>query len=331
MNFTSRLFKPGSKLETVLFLLLLSIFSCTKDNPNPGENDPAEVVIPAGTADTLLHFTSIFDGLKIPVKVVFPGNVSSNTPAVVVLHGSGGGWDDDGTTAEVGELSSQNEDWAELLTANGYIAAFPESFYARGTVEAAGKWDEPPLKLKISAQGPRARDAIQTLELLCSLKNTNGSPLVDSDNVGVMGFSDGGTTVYNTVYDHPNATPEGFEWRYDGDIEMPEPESAEDHPRFAAAVAKYGGAGHHGFYGSVNRCEENIYGPYCPLRIELGEDDNLTENNLKLIGCMEAKGVGNLEYFVYPDAPHGLDTKDPINGPLSRQHTLEFFARYLKN
>ena len=158
-----------------------------------------------------------------------------------------------------------------------------------------------------------------------------GAALVDCAKVGLMGFSDGGTTTYSAVYDHPNATPEGYEWLYDSEIEMPEPESADEHPRFAAAVAKYGGAGHHGYFGSVNRCEENIYQPYCPLRIELGEDDGLTENNLKLIGCMEDKGVENMEYQVYAGAPHGFDTKDAVNGPLSRQRTLEFFDTWLKD
>lgn len=326
------------KLKTIFIVLLtvcLGIFSCSKDDNGVIANTTT-ITVPSTTNDTLLYFTSVFDGLEIPMVVRVPKNAQLPLPAVVVMHGSGGGWKDEDTDndgqedlAYVGELSTQNEEWAQLLNEEGYIAVFPESYNARGTVEAHDEWDLPPLVFKISAQEVRSRDAVQTLETLLKLKNENGQSLVRSEDVGLLGFSDGGASVYATVHDHPNVTPEDFEWIYRGEYEMMEPLNTNEVPRYAAAVTKYGGAGHYGFYGSLSDCSKNIYRPYCPIRIEIGEKDGLIDNNEKLAGCLEAAGV-NMQYQIYPDAPHGYDTDD-VTGPVARQHTLEFFATYLKD
>lgn len=318
---------------TALFLVILHSISCSNDDAA----EPSElsgVIIPGSTLDTLLYFTSIHDGNSVPMSVRVPENAQFPLPAVVVLHGSGGGWKDEDTDGDgiedvafIGELSSQNEQWAELLNDNGYIAVFPESYTPRGTVERHGPWKE---ALEINPQVVRSRDAIQTLVTILSLIDENGTPLVRAEDVGLMGFSDGGSSVLPTVYDHPNATPASHVWEKD-DVVLPDPLNSEEYPRYAAAISKYGGGAQNGFFGSVNDCSENVYQPYCPLRFELGENGYLTENNIKLIDCMELRGVPGIEFTIYEDAYHGFDTKDDINGPLSRAHTITFFNSHLKN
>ncbi len=230
-----------------------------------------DLVMPFGTKDTVLFVESI-DGIEIPIFISFPSSDFFNYPGVVVMHGSGGNWRDSDTdndgiadVVEEWELSSQNTFWKNKFDTLKVVTAFPGSYYRRGTVENEGEWKNPPLQFKISATFIRNYDAYITLFVLRNLRWENGSNILNGNNIGLLGFSHGGTAVQSSIYD-ALSTPEGWEWSqsYDGveyTEEMIEPVLPSSEGGFKTAVMYYPGSFHNGYYG--NPCNgTSIYKTY---------------------------------------------------------------------
>lgn len=324
------------------FIALSIMASCSKKDEISTTQSTNSIIIPSSVRDTILTVTSM--GVEIQIPISLP-NYGESMPAVVIMHGSGGNWDDEDTDNDgiddainFWELSSQNEDWKEFLNENGYVSAFPGSYYPRGTVENAGEWKDPPLQFKISASFVRNHDAYATLNTLRKLEWDDGTPIVDSDAIGIVGFSHGGTAVQSTVFDQ-SAIPSDWEWTqsYDGTVyssEVEAPATIPEEGGFAAAIMYYPGSFHNSYYG--NPCSgTSIYRPYCDIMVHIAENDGLTDNTLCFVDHLETQSLTvSVQSYLYEGAAHSYDSKDDgvdkEASDLSRERSLVFLDERLK-
>jgi dienelactone hydrolase len=320
--------KPTKNLLVLAIGLLL--YSCHDECPSR----QSRLYIKKGTTQIMLNFTSKVDGQTIPLYLAFPPSQSGLLKAVVVLHGSGGPWDDDDTNGDgigdlcnVGQLSKQNKEWEALLISKDYAVAFPDSYSPRNTCENEGDYKVPPLKFRISGTFIRNRDAEDVLELLSRLVwKGSDSPVIDISNVALLGFSDGGTAVLSTSYDEAS-TPVGWQWKqsFDGVTYTKEilPPSKKGVLKYKTAVAYYPGAYHNGYYG--NLCNTSgIYRSYCEILFHLAEDDPLTSNADCLISTMASQGGGESTVHRYVNTDHGFDGNDEPESEIARARTIAF-------
>jgi dienelactone hydrolase len=322
-----------------LILCILLTIGCDDDREH--EVDGNKIYISQQTPGILLEFTSSADNKTIPVYIAFPQSQQGGLKAVVVLHGSGGPWDDDDTNGDniadvchVGELSNQNEDWEQLLNANGFVAVFPDSYSPRGTCENEGDYKNPPLKFKISGTFIRNHDAQDVLTTLQQLAwKESGDPIIDIDNVALVGFSDGGTSVISTLYDE-QATPAAWVWKqsFNGQTYTKEILPPEGHSqlRYKAGVIYYPGAYHNGYYGNICT-DEGIYRSYADVMIHLAEEDALSENSECLITTMTRLGGGIAMVHRYNNADHGFDGSDEPHNTIARERSITFLKNKFQN
>ncbi len=323
-------------------LLALSLVSCSdgdddSPSPEPGIDLTGKIVIPASTADTVLFFNSV-DNVSLPVFISFPSTASNSLPATVVMHGSGGNWkdedtDDDGIDDVITEweLSSQNKQWKAIFDSENIVSAFPGSYYRRGTVENKGDWKNPPLQFQISASFVRNYDAYGALEVLRKLVRADGTPIIESDNAAILGFSHGGTTVQSTLFD-TSIVPDAWEWSqsysgttYTNELRTPAPLPAAG--GFVAGVMYYPGSFHNSYYG--NPCSgTSIFRTYADFMIHLPSEDGLTANSNCMIETVNTNGGGTATVHNYEGADHGFDGEDSgIDGnasTLARQRTMDY-------
>ncbi len=323
--------------------ILVLVIACGKNN-NTGEGPDltGKYVIPESVTDTVLFAESI-DGAEIPVKVSIPENISSNVAGMVIMHGSGGNWKDedtnnDGISDQIEEwtLSSQNRSWKNIFDAEGMVSAFPGSYYVRGTVENKGDWKNPPLQFQISASFIRNYDAYTALEVLQNLVRDDGTPIVQPDNVGLLGFSHGGTAVQSTIFDI-EAVPNDWVWKqsfsgttYTDEILPPaqQPEAG----GFKTAVMYYPGSFHNSYYG--NPCTgTSIYRSTIDFMIHLASEDPLTPNSQCMIETVGNNRGGTATVYEYQGAEHSFDNKssgvDGEASTLARTRTMDFIRAKL--
>jgi dienelactone hydrolase len=208
-------------------------------------------------------------------------------PAVVVLHGCAG-------------IDYHFRAWAEQLVEWGYVAIIVDSFRPRGVDRVCGKsYRVPDLE--------RAADAYGAAIYLKQL------PYVDSENIGLMGFSHGGWTGLRAVQRNFSYT-----------VNM------ETNP-FKAAVL---------FYPSCYYAHDQYIA--IPTLILIGSKDDWTPAHR----CVELdKVVSNpemLELVVYDGAYHDFDRPkgnreylghtlkyDAVATKDAKERTKDFFDRYL--
>ncbi len=323
--------------------VILVISSCKSDDDGAGSPPDlsGKIVIPDSTRDTVL-FVSAIDNVSLPVFISIPTS-SVNLPGTVVMHGSGGNWQDSDTdnddiddTIVEWELSGQNEQWKTLFDNENIVSAFPGSYYRRGTVENAGDWKNPPLQFQISASFVRNYDAYSTLELLRKLVREDGTPIVQSNNVAIMGFSHGATAVQSTLFD-TSVVPIDWEWSqsYSGTVytnEVRSPAPLPDGGGFIAGIMYYPGSFHNSYYG--NPCNgTSIFQTTVDFMIHLASEDPLTSNSNCMLETVSNNGGGIATTHLYQGADHSFDSKTTgINGDastLARQRTMTYLKTKL--
>jgi len=127
--------------------------------------------------------TVSFPGPGITLKAEFfrpdgPGPF----PAVVALHGCGGLY------GRKGGLSPRHADWAARLAASGFVVMFPDSFGSRGVGSQCKTRNR-----QARASRERVDDAMAAKAYLQT------RPDVKPNAVSLLGWSNGGSTVLNTV------------------------------------------------------------------------------------------------------------------------------------
>lgn len=326
---------------SLLFLTIIA-FSCDKKEPNPIDLT-GKIVIPESTQDTVLFFNSV-DNVSIPVFISFPISGNTPIPATVVMHGSGGNWEDEDTDNDdiadeitEWELSSQNKQWKLNFDNENILSAFPGSYYRRGTVENEGDWKNPPLQFEISASFIRNYDAYGTLDLLRKLVRDDGTPIVISEKVAILGFSHGATAVQSTLFD-TSVVPNDWEWSqsYSGQqytTEILPPAAMPEDGGFVAGVMYYPGSFHNSYYG--NPCNgSSIFQTYADFIIHLPSEDSLSPNSECMLETVTNNGGGISTAYRYEGADHGFDGKisgdDGQASTLARERTMTFLKTKLQ-
>ncbi|NTV56816.1 MAG: prolyl oligopeptidase family serine peptidase [Deltaproteobacteria bacterium] len=174
-----------------------------------------------------------------------------------------------------GRFQKRDWDWAKRLQGFGYVALFPDSLTPRGVQEICTRKD-------IGGNMPfreRPRDAYGALKWLQS------QPFVRKDRVGLLGWSNGGSTVLSAINVKSRARPSVL--TYD----------------FRVAVA---------FYPGCRATEQNVkWTTHIPLTILIGEADDWTPASFcsSLVNrvCREGAPV---EIVTYPEAHHAFDAPD---------------------
>lgn len=317
-------------------LLIASINACHQDDPGRKKN---AISVERGTTSIMTSIESAADGATVPVVIAIPSTATVPLKAVVVLHGSGGLWQDEdldhdglADVCDSQELAPQFTQWKNLLNSNGMVAIFPDSYAPRGTCENEGPYKNPPLKFVISGTFIRNSDAIGTLELLKNLVWADTKePIIDGDNVAVLGFSDGGTAAISTLYD-TEATPADWTWRqiFDGvTYTNVLPPQASASGGYKVGVWYYAGAFHNSYYGSLCTSGKGIYKSYCDVLVHLPDNDPLTENAECLLTTMQQNGGGVATVYHYPATGHSFDaTKEP-ESTTARNRTIDYLKSKL--
>lgn len=235
------------------------------DLPETLEPNP----IPAPTTDlaNLPGYPNDANRLTLAARLYLPdANVYGDGPypAIIVLHGSGGLWSND---VIANGLISQFEQWGELLAGMGYLTIFPDSYNPRGIPENFNgrrpHYDPAVDDDLCSPNYERPKDVIATLTYLQSRHD------VDTNFIGLMGFSHGAQTAINAILDESvdlgqytvsytdlndkgNEDPEDDEeFSTTKDVDSPV-RIGTNLPFPKVCVFYYGGGSHYGYHGSAN-------------------------------------------------------------------------------
>jgi dienelactone hydrolase len=214
-----------------------------------------------------------------PVMLIgqwFAAETTADAPAVVLLHGCGGAYDGRG------RLSERMRDYAALLNGVGVHALVVDSLESRGQKEICTQ----KVGSRSITQANRRRDALAALQWLAA------QPQVDATRLGLMGWSNGGSTVLSAT-------------------NLRNSEVAGAAPKAAFAVAFYPG------------CAADLkrgYRTNTKLLLLIGEADDWTPAAPCRQLAEQAAGV-KPQFESYPLAYHGFDStaslrmrKDVPNG-----------------
>ncbi|AIO34604.1 alpha/beta hydrolase fold family protein [Burkholderia cenocepacia] len=218
-------------------------------------------------AQTLVHFPST-DGPPATTLdgYLFPAPGAGRHPALVFLHGCSGMF------ARSGKVYSRERDWAERFNAIGITVLEVDSFNPRHQGEMCA-----PAHFVGAIYRARPFDAYGALRYLQSLDT------VQPDRIGIVGWSQGGGTVLNTIRASSPARPASLP---DGD--------------FRAAVAFYP--------GSCNvKAQGAVWQSTVPLLVLIGEDDVWSPfAACKTLFDSVAPGT-DATFHAYPGAYHDFD------------------------
>lgn len=187
-----------------------------------------------------------------------PEETSTPVPVVIGLHGCGG------LFRKNGRMPARETDWADRWVKAGYAVVFPDSFNPRGyrQICQAGATDRP------IRPRHRAEDALAVAAWLKT------QPFADAGRIALVGWSNGGSSVLQTVG---------------------KPRAAHD-PGFVTAIAFYPGC-----RPILRRAH---WKPQVPLSILIGAADNWTP----AAPCRElAAAHSAIRFTEYPDALHDFD------------------------
>jgi dienelactone hydrolase len=195
------------------------------------------------------------------------------SPAIVALHGCGGLYST-GRSAKPFQLNPRHEDYAQLLAADGYVVLFVDSFSSRGVASICTDKER-----KIRPQLERVKDAAAGLAYLAAL------PQVDAKRIGLLGWSNGGSTVLHTM-DQQAKQAKNF--------------SLAAGQQFSAAISFYPGC--------TGLNERGTWKSNAPLKLMLGGKDNWTPAAPceALVASAKAQGQA-VSVEVYPEAVHDFD------------------------
>jgi dienelactone hydrolase len=264
-------------LQSCACIKCLQISTAPSESVSPDKSDsaPDRVRFPSNDTDLTGGSPTIIDGY------LFKPAGQGPFPALVALHGCSG------LFIQAGQFQKRDWDWAKRLQNLGYVVLFPDSLTPRGMKEICTRKD-------IGGTMPfreRPRDAYGALRWLQS------QHFVRKDRIGLLGWSNGGTTVLSALNSRSKARPAGL---------------TDD---FRVAIA---------FYPGCRSTERNVnWTTHIPLTILIGEADDWTPaslcSSLANRACQEGAPV---EIVTYPEAHHGFDAPDqPLRVRSGLAHT----------
>ncbi|MFN9727946.1 dienelactone hydrolase family protein [Acidovorax sp.] len=192
-------------------------------------------------------------------------------PAVMALHGCGGLY------AKGGALSSRYREAAETLHAAGYAVLMPDSFGSRGLSDVC--------QTRYSDRSVSVNDRVQ--DARAALVWLAAQPGVDARRLGVLGWSNGGTTTLNLLEQrrtHPQA----------------------GEPPLAGAAVFYPGCG--------PLLRRQAVAEAVPLLMQLGALDDWTPAHpcVDWAATLQARAGSDVTVQVYEGSYHGFDGTGPV-------------------
>lgn len=192
-------------------------------------------------------------------------------PAVLALHGCGGLY------AKGGALSSRYRETADTLHTAGYAVLMPDSFGSRNLSDVC--------QTRYSDRTVGVNDRVQ--DARAALAWLAAQPGVDARRIGVLGWSNGGTTVLNLLEQrrtHPQA----------------------GEPALAGAAVFYPGC------VPLLKRKAEIEG--VPLLMQLGALDDWTPAQpcVDWAATLKTRAGTDVTVHVYEDSYHGFDGTAPV-------------------
>lgn len=272
----------------------------------------ALLTTPAMAAEETVKFMSLHDGVELVGYLFLPKDTAFPAPGIVLMHGRAGAYSSAAKGVYTAKtLSQRHRQWAQWWAGQGYAALIVDGFGPRGYPAGFGRHTYKDRPAELDETEARPQDAYAGLLYLRSRREVAG------DRIGLMGWSNGGSTVLAAMAE----TAPGLE--------------------------KIGGAAQ-GFRGGLAlypgcALKDKYKGglmPYAPTRIYAAEQDDEVSPKIcaTLTDRSKAKGA-DLTLQIYPGAVHGFDDPaparqaDPANSAATRDVTeqaLAFFAARLK-
>lgn len=203
--------------------------------------------------------------------------VEAGAPAVVLMHGRAGAYSSLANGIyDASTLTLRHRFWAEYWAERGYYALIVDSFGARGHPAgfAAGTYASRPAD--INEVTIRPLDAYGALRFL---RNLDG---VDDNRIGLMGWSNGASTVLAALADDKP-----------GDMRR---------IGFRAGIAMYPGCGLQG------RFRRQGYKTYAPIEVHIGTaDEEVSHDSCRDLTAASRAAGSEITFRSYPGANHSFD------------------------
>jgi dienelactone hydrolase len=229
----------------------------------------AAMLAPMAHAEEIVHFDSLDrdEGTAVSLKAYWHPVAAAKAPAVVMLHGCGGMYGRGGLPSE------RTVAYARLFNEQGFHVLVVDSLTPRGEREICTQRTG----TRRITMTQRRRDALASLQWLAA------RPEVDATRLGLVGWSNGGSTVLAAT-----------------NRQHREVAAAEIAPAFA--VAYYPG------------CQTDLargYAPTAPLLMMVGEADDWTPA-APCLQLAEQSAEPRPQIERYPGAYHGFDSDAPL-------------------
>lgn len=199
-------------------------------------------------------------------------------PAIVMLHGRAGAYSTRANgTYDATTLSARHRAWGILWARQGYAALMVDDFGPLGFPQGFGRgtYDQRPAELNEVTRRP--------LHAYGALRYLRSRPDIDPRRIGLMGWSNGGSTTLAAMADDKV-----------GDMSV---------HGFRAAVSLYPGCGLHRAY------EREGYRPYAPVRLFIGTaDEEVSPESCRALVQRSRRRGGDIEAVFYDGAEHSFDT-----------------------
>lgn len=267
---------------------------------------------PIAAAEETVTFRSLHDNVELVGYLFLPKDTASPVPAIVLMHGRAGAYSSAAKGVYTAKtLSQRHRQWAEWWAGQGTAALIVDGFGPRGYPAGFGRHTYKDRPAELDETEARPQDAYAGLQYLRSRREIAG------DRVGIMGWSNGGSTVLASM------------------------------AVSAPGLEKIGGAAK-GFRGGLAlypgcALKDKYKGglvPYAPTRIYAAALDEEVSPKICSTLAERSKARGaDLTLQIYPGAVHGFDDPgaarqaNPANSAATRDVTaqaLAFFAERLK-
>jgi dienelactone hydrolase len=249
------------------------------------------------------------DGKTGVVGYLFkPEGAAGKVPAIVMLHGRSGAYSSLAKgTYDATTLSLRHKAWGQLWASKGYAALMVDDFGPLGFPKGFGRgtYKDRPAEVDEVVNRP--------LHAYGALRYLRSRPEIDGGRIGLMGWSNGGSTTLAAMADDKA-----------GDMKV---------HGFKAAVSFYPGC------GMKKRFEKNGYKPYAPVKVFMGTNDE--EVSPKLCADLVKRSIGlggTIDISMYEGAEHSFDTPTKARQKVeanveakadAEAKTIAFFAQQL--
>jgi len=223
----------------------------------------------SATAEERVSFPSLDGPGNAPVVLIghFFAAPTSPAPAIALFHGCGGPYD------RKGALAKRMREYAELFNGLGMHVLVVDSLTPRYEKELCTQRTG---KRRVT-QANRRLDALGAIEYLAE------RPDVDPKQIGLIGWSNGGSTVLAAT-----------------NLRHHDVAAATTKPAFAIA-----------FYPGCEADLKRGYEPSAPLLMLVGQVDDWTPA-APCVALAKAAAEPRPEIVVYPGAWHGFDSDAPV-------------------